>query len=92
MLLSCMDAFLTLKLLEIGAVELNPVMAWAIAQNTWVFAATKVSLTGIGVLLIVFGARTHLFKHFRVGLLLTVFFCFYAGLICYEFVSLISER
>jgi hypothetical protein len=92
MLLSCTDAFLTLRLLDIGAVELNPFMAWMISESTLLFAATKVSLTGMGVMLLVFASRTHLFERFRVGLLLTLFFCFYASLVCYEFINLISER
>lgn len=92
MLLSCTDAFLTLRSLEIGAVEINPFMAWMISESTWIFAATKVSLTGMGVMLLVFASRTRLFDRFRVGLLLTLFFCFYASLVCYEFINLISER
>ncbi len=91
MLLSCMDAFFTLQLLERGAVEINPVMNAVIGQSTFSFAVTKVSLTGFGVLVLVFLSRARFMDRFRAGLLLTVFFSFYACLVCYEFVFLLRQ-
>lgn len=89
MLLCCLDAFFTLRLLDRGAIEVNPIMAAALEQSAFVFAASKLLLTGIGLLMLVFLSRTRLFNFLRTGLLLTVFFSFYACLVCYQFLLLI---
>ncbi len=90
MLLSCMDAFFTLQLLDRGAIEINPVMAVMIGQGTLAFAATKMLLTGLGILILVFLSQTRMFNLMRTGLVLTVFFTFYACLVCYEFIYLLN--
>lgn len=90
MLLSCMDAFFTLQLLGRGAIEINPVMAAMIGQGTLAFAATKMLLTGLGILILVFLSQTRMFNLMRTGLVLTVFFTFYACLVCYEFIYLLN--
>lgn len=89
MLLSTLDAFFTLHLLEHGATEVNPVMAIAIELGPFAFAASKMLLTGIGLLLVVFAARSRLFNRFRTGLVLTMFFTMYACLVCYQSVLLL---
>lgn len=89
MLLSSVDAFMTLKLLEHGMIEANPVMAMALAQGTASFAASKFAMTGIGILTLVFLARTYFLKVVRTGLLLTLFFSTYCCLVCYQFVHLL---
>ena len=91
MLLSCTDAFFTLQLLDRGAVEINPVMDAVIGQSTLLFATTKVALTGFGILVLVFLSKARFMDRFRTGLILTVFFSFYACLVCYEFVVLLSQ-
>ena len=58
MILSCMDAFFTLQLIDRGAVEINPFMAIMIGKGTSTFAATKMLLTGLGVLMLVFLSRS----------------------------------
>ncbi len=90
MLLSSMDAFFTLRLLELGAVEVNPVMAMVMGHSTAVFAVTKMLLTGFGILALVFMARSRIFNRIRTGIFLTVFFSFYCCLVCYEFLLLIG--
>ena len=90
MLLSCMDAFFTLQLLDRGAIEINPVMAVMIGQGTLAFAATKMLLTGLGILILVFLSQTRMFNLMRTGLVLTAFFAFYACLVCYEFIYLLN--
>ncbi len=90
MLLSCMDAFFTLQLLGRGAIEINPVMAAMIGQGTLAFAATKMLLTGLGILILVFLSQTRMFNLMRTGLVLTVFFALYACLVCYEFIYLLN--
>jgi hypothetical protein len=91
MLMSCLDAFFTLQLLERGATEVNPVMAALIGKSTSTFAATKMLVTGLGVLALVFLARAMFMKRIRTGLFLTFFFSGYAVLVCYEFVYLIGH-
>jgi len=90
MILSCMDAFFTLQLLDRGAIEINPVMATMIGKGTLAFAATKMLLTGLGILVLVFLSQTRMFNLMRTGLVLTMFFSGYACLVCYEFIYLLN--
>jgi len=91
MLMSAMDAFMTLQLLDRGAMEINPVMAAVIGKSTLTFATTKMALTGVCVLALVFMSRARFMNRIRTSLVLTIFFSFYAVLICYEFVMLIQQ-
>ena len=91
MIMSGLDAFMTLQLIQHGAYEANPVMAAVMAQGTASFAIVKMSLTAFGILALVFLARAMFFNRVRTGLLLTCFFSFYAVLICYEFVNLMNH-
>lgn len=91
MLMSCLDAFMTLQLIERGMVEVNPVMAAVMGQGTTAFAVSKMLLTGTGILALVFLAKARFMNRFRTGLFLTVFFSFYACLVCYEFVFLLQS-
>ena len=91
MFMSGMDAFFTLQLLERGAIEINPVMALMIGKGTLAFAVSKMILTGVCVLALVFLSRSKFLNRIRTGLILTAFFSFYAVLICYEFVFLIRQ-
>jgi len=91
MFMSGLDAFMTLQLLERGAIEINPVMAFMIGQGTLTFAVSKMMLTGFCVLALVFLSRSRFLNRIRTGLILTIFFSFYAVLICYEFVFLIRQ-
>src|ERR1700732_4773007 len=82
LLLSVSDAFLTMMLLQGGADEVNPVMAALIYRSVAMFAALKMGMPGLGVVLMVFLAR------YRFMLLLRVEWVLYGVLIAY--VSLIS--
>lgn len=90
MLLSCADAFLTLKLMGLGMYEANPVMNAVMQQSTAVFTSTKLAMTAFGIFVLVFLAKFRFLNRFRTGLLLTVFFSFYACLVCYELVNLFN--
>jgi len=90
MLLSCADAFLTLQLINLGMIEVNPVMSAVMAHSTLLFTSTKLAMTAFGILVLVFLAKTRLFNRFRTGVFLTVFFSFYASLVCYELVNIFS--
>ena len=91
MLLSSIDAFLTLQLLDRGFYEANPLMASMMGHGTLVFSVAKMMLTGFGVLTLVFLSRHRFLNRFRTGLVLTSIFSFYACLVCYEFVWLIRD-
>ncbi|HUD97594.1 MAG TPA: DUF5658 family protein [Woeseiaceae bacterium] len=88
MLLSSVDAFFTLTLINRGAVEVNPVMALALAYGAGPFAISKMLLTAVGILMLVFLSRCRLFNCVRTGLVLTMFFSVYACLVCYQFTLL----
>jgi hypothetical protein len=90
MLLSCADAFLTLLLIEQGMTEVNPIMNAAMSHSTLLFTSTKLAMTGFGILVLVFLAKLQFLNRFRTGLFLTIFFSFYACLVCYELVSLLN--
>ena len=90
MLLSCADAFLTLQLIDLGMIEANPVMLAVMSQSTLLFTTTKLAMTGLGILVLVFLAKARFLNRFRCGLFLTVFFSFYACLVCYELVNLFA--
>lgn len=91
MIMSSMDAFFTLQLLEHGAYEANPIMAAVMGHSTTGFAASKMLLTGFGILALVFLAKAMFFNRVRTGIFLTGFFSIYAVLICYEFVNLVNR-
>lgn len=90
MIMSCLDAFMTLRLLDRGMVEANPVMAAILEQGVGAFAITKILMTGFGVLALVFVAKARFMNRIRTGLFLTLFFSMYACLVCYEFVFLMK--
>jgi len=88
MLLSCADAFLTLQLLDRGMIEANPVMNAVMEQGTAIFTSTKLAMTAFGIFVLVFLAKSRFMNRLRTGLFLTIFFTFYACLVCYELVNL----
>lgn len=90
MLLSCADAFLTLRLLDLGMIEANPFMKAIMAHGALAFTSTKLAMTAVGILMLVFLAQARFLNRMRTGLFLTIFFSFYACLVCYELVSLFN--
>jgi len=89
LLLCVVDAFLTLTLLQRGAVELNPFMAGLIFRNVAMFAALKMAMTSAGVILMVYVARYRFMRLLLVEWGLYAVLIAYAGLILYE-ISLIK--
>jgi Domain of unknown function (DUF5658) len=83
--LSCADAFLTLRLLEDGAYEANPVMASLLAGSPHGFALVKIGLTSVGVILLTAVARTRAFGRIPVGVVLYTVLLGYATLVAYEY-------
>ena len=88
MLLSCADAFLTLLLIDLGMVEANPFMDAILGHGTALFTGVKLAMTAIGIFVLVYLAKARFLNRVRAGLFLTMFFVFYACLVCYELVHL----
>jgi len=82
--MSCMDSIFTLKLLQLGSSELNPVMKYFIDLDSGLFFAVKLFLTSFCVMFIVMHKKFRLFKlisgyHMLIGTLVM-----YVTLISYE--------
>jgi hypothetical protein len=84
LLLCAVDAFLTLILLQRGAVEVNPFMAGLIYRNVAMFAALKMVMTSAGIILMVYLARYRFMRLLQVEWGLYAVLITYAGLILYE--------
>jgi hypothetical protein len=84
LLLSVADAFLTLVLLQGGAAEVNPIMAALIYRSVATFAALKMGMTSVGVMLMVFLAHYRFMRLLRVEWVLYGVLTAYLTLISYE--------
>jgi hypothetical protein len=84
LLLSVVDAFMTLILLQGGADEINPIMALVVYRSVAVFAALKMALTSLGVVFMVFLARYRFMRRLPVGWVLYGVLIAYTSLIGYE--------
>jgi hypothetical protein len=87
-LLSCADAFLTLVLLDLGAVEVNAVMARLIEHDIALFAAVKIGLTALGVVVLVVHFSFRLFRRFPVRALLSLCLLGYLALLAHQLTML----
>jgi hypothetical protein len=85
LLLSVLDAFMTLLLLQAGADEVNPIMAALVYRSVSMFAAMKMAMTCTSVVLMVFLARYRFMRLLRVEWVLYGVLAAYAILIGYEF-------
>jgi hypothetical protein len=85
LILSVVDAFLTVILMSGGAVEVNPFMAMFVGKNVAVFAILKMAITGISVMLMVFLARYRFMRVVRVDVILYCILMAYLLLISHEF-------
>jgi len=83
LLLCCFDAVLTLTLMNHGAYELNPLMAFLLDGTGWGFALVKVGLTALGVIFLTVLGRLRMFGR-SVGYVLYVILVGYVALVGYE--------
>jgi hypothetical protein len=88
--LSCVDAALTLSLMSHGAYEVNPVMAPIVGGSALVFTLIKVGLTAGGVVLLTLAARMRVFGRIPVAFLLYAVLIGYGTLVVYE-IELLEE-
>jgi hypothetical protein len=84
LMFSAADAFLTAILVAHGADEVNPVMANLFYRSVAIFAAYKMAMTGVCIVLMVFLARYRFMRMFRVELFMYLVLMVYAWLILYE--------
>jgi hypothetical protein len=90
LLMSAADAFLTLKLISLGAVEVNPLMALWVYDDVRTFAIVKMTLTGGAVVALVSIARFRVFRLVRAATFVHGVLVFYTALIAYE-LSLLGQ-
>jgi hypothetical protein len=83
-LLSCVDAALTLTLIQHGAYEVNPIMAPIVGGSALIFTLVKVTLTAGGVVLLTLAARMRAFGKIPVSFLLYGVLAGYGLLVVYE--------
>ncbi len=83
-IMSAMDAAFTLRLLTLGAIELNAIMNVLIETNVYKFIAFKLGLTTMGVLLLVIHKNVSLSFGFKVYRITQAVFAGYVLLIAYE--------
>jgi hypothetical protein len=82
--LSCVDAALTLSLMSHGAYEVNPIMAPIVGGSALVFTLIKVGLTAGGVVMLTLAARMRAFGRIPVSFLLYAVLIGYGTLVVYE--------
>jgi hypothetical protein len=82
--LSVTDAFFTVTLMTDGARETNPLLAFMLDEHPRLFAAAKMTLTGVSVIFLVAVARSRLFKLIPVSLIFQALVLAYVALVSYE--------
>lgn len=85
LLLSCLDAAMTMKLLSLGAVELNPIMDELLKQGSKYFVGIKIAVTALCIIVLVAHNRFKIFNTLRVDIILITAVFIYLGLVTYEF-------
>jgi hypothetical protein len=83
-LLSMADAFLTLTLLDVGADEMNPIMAALLYRSATAFTVFKMATTGVCVLALVVLSRHRFMRLVRVEIVMYLVLATYISLIGYE--------
>ena len=84
LLMSVVDAFLTLNLIGKGAEEANPIMALILDRAPRLFAGVKMALTGVGIVVLVALARARVFRVIRISAIIHWCMLGYVVLLIYE--------
>ncbi len=85
LLLSIIDAAMTMHLLNNGAVEINPIMDYLLRQGANTFIITKIAMTSVCVVILVAHYHSRVFNWLRVDVMLMFALFIYTGLVTYEF-------
>jgi hypothetical protein len=84
-LLSVIDAFLTIHLLNHGAIEINPVMAFYLDVGPYTFLFVKYALTSAGLMILLLGRDYFLHSlNMRVGAFLYVILIAFIGVVSWQ--------
>jgi hypothetical protein len=94
LILSVVDAFLTVTLMSGGAIEVNPIMAAVMGHDIGTFAILKIAMTGVCVMMMVFLARYRFMRVVRVEVLLYGVLLTYLFLVGHEMgmLRVLAER
>ncbi len=82
--LSIVDAFFTLRILDLGGVELNPLMQFLLEWNIYAFVYIKLAMTTICLTALVLHSNFHCFNLIKVFHIIYLCFLLYGVLIVYE--------
>lgn len=83
-LLCSLDAFFTLILISHGAVEMNILMDWLIRKDIQTFAATKMAITSLALIVLVMHFNFRIYRFIMVRYLMYALVPAYLALIAYE--------
>lgn len=84
LLMSVLDAILTLTLINEGASEVNPIMAFLLERTPQLFITAKMFLTGAGIVVLVALARARVFRVIRISIIIHWCMLGYVALLAYE--------
>ncbi|MFC1569175.1 DUF5658 family protein [bacterium] len=85
LLLCITDGLMTVKLLNLGAWEANPIMRYALSQGIGFFIFSKYFLTAGGLLVLLRFGKVRIFnEHITLEEIAAGFLLFYQGLVLYE--------
>ena len=85
LVLSLIDGILTVRLVNAGAQEINPVLAALVHGDSAWFALAKLTFTSLGVIVLVAAAHSRVFGKLRSVTVLYVFLVGYAILVLYGY-------
>jgi len=87
LILCFLDAYLTLLLLQVGGIELNPFMLFFIKKNVVLSMVVKYVMTAAALIFILIHKNFKVFGGLKVSKLIYVILTLYTGLILYEALS-----
>ncbi len=90
LILCFLDAFLTVILLQLGAVELNPFMLIFIEKDVVLSMVVKYVITAISLTCILIHKNFRIFRNLRVRSLIYFVLTLYVVLVLFEFISYIK--
>ena len=87
LILCFLDAYLTLLLLQVGAIELNPFMLYFIKKDVVLSMVVKYAMTASALIFILIHKNFKVFGGLKVSKLIYVILMLYVGLVLFETVS-----
>ena len=87
LILCFLDAYLTLLLLQIGAIELNPFMLYFIKKDIVLSMVVKYVMTATALIIILVHKNFRVFGGLKVRYLIYVILALYSGLVLFEMMS-----